>query len=149
MTIRFTAPDNVVPMQTKLALLAEYASITTDGKLNILGIFDSINSQTFPAGIPIFFVVVSFDAGAAEFGTQKHIEVLLFDQDGAKELLRLEQTATVPSAPRAGLRSKLNLVNGIAGLGFTKAGSYQFSVLIDGREETTIPLFVNEVKGGE
>jgi len=36
-------------MRVKLAVLADYASITREGKLNILGIFDEINPQQLPA----------------------------------------------------------------------------------------------------
>jgi hypothetical protein len=72
---------------------------------------------------------------------------MFHDEDSNEELLRIDQQVTVPSAPRAGMRSTLNIVRGIAGLGFQKPGTYQFSVLVDGREEATIPLHVQLVGG--
>lgn len=133
-------------MDARLGLLAEYASVSTDAKLNVLGIFDQLSVSTFPAGLPIFYVVVSLTAGPAEFGTEKRIAIVLNGEDGA-ELLRSEQTAIVPRPTRAGIRSTLNVVNGFAALGFPRAGTYQFSAVVDGRTEITIPLYVVQVEG--
>ena len=134
-------------MDVKLAVLAEYASVSTDGKLNLLGIFNQISSDKMPAGVPIIYIAVSFEAGPAEFGSTKRIETFLHDEDNA-QLLHAEQTATVPRADRAGVRATLNVVSAVAGLGFAKAGTYQFAILVDGRTETTIPLHVVQLEGG-
>jgi len=132
-------------MEVKLGVLADYASITREGKLNILGIFDVINPKSFPITLPIFFVVVSYEAGAAEFGSDKNIEIVLCDEDG-KELLRLPQTLKVVRPAISGTVSTANLVAGIAGFPFKEPGSYQFEILINGESKKTIPLRVNDVK---
>ena len=131
-------------MDARLGLLAEYASVSEDGKLNVLGIFDQFNAEQFPAGLPIFYVVVSFFVGPAEFGVEKLVTVLLHDADG-NELLRSEQRATVPRPALAGIRGTLNVVNGFAGIGFTHEGNYQFSAVVDGRTEISVPLYVTQI----
>ena len=81
-------------MDVKFAVLADYASITREGKLNILGIFDVVNARGFPFALPLFHLVASYESGAAEFRSDKNIEIVLCDEDGA-ELLRLVQPLKV------------------------------------------------------
>jgi hypothetical protein len=132
-------------MDVRLAVLADFASITREGKLNILGIFDEINTQNLPVQLPVFYVVVSYEAGPAEFDTKKSTQIAVTDDDG-NVMVRLEQDITVSRARRPGTRSTMNQIIGIAGLPFPKAGDYQFAVLIDGGEAGTIRLRVNEVE---
>lgn len=138
--------QNVPPMDVRLGLLAEYASVATDGKLNVLGIFDQLNSPTFPAGLPIFYVVVSFSVGPAEFDVEKKVLIILHDADN-NELLRMEQSATVARPTIPGIRATLNVVSGFAGIAFAKPGNFQFSVVVDGRTEAAIPLYVTRIGG--
>jgi hypothetical protein len=133
-------------MNVKLAVLADFASISREGKLNILGIFDELNTAEFPARLPIFYVVVAYEAGPAEFDSEKATQIVLTDDDG-NVMVRLEQKIKVSPAKRPGTRSTMNQITGIVGLPFPKAGSYQFAILIDGREEETVRLRVNELKG--
>ena len=137
----------IAPMDVKLAVLADFAGITREGKLNILGIFDEINTPKFPVQLPIFYVVVSYEAGPAEFDTEKSTQIAVTDADG-NVMVRLEQKITVPRASRPGTRSTMNQISGIVGLPFPKAGDYQFAILIDGREGETIRLRVNETREG-
>ena len=132
-------------MNVKLAVLADFASITREGKLNILGVFDELNTARLPAQVPIFYVVVAYEAGPAEFDSEKVTQIVLTDDDG-NVMVRLEQKIKVSPAKRPGTRSTMNQITGIVGLPFPKAGGYQFAILIDGGEATTIGLRVNQVK---
>lgn len=129
-------------MELKLAVLADFASITREGKLNILGIFDEINPGALPVTLPIFYVVVSYSAGATEFDTDKTLGIALQTEDGSI-LLRLEQTAHVARPARPGTRTKVNQLHALVGLPFEAAGSYEFVLSVDGRPEGSIPLRVN------
>jgi len=135
-------------MHVKLAVLADHASISREGKLNIMGIFDEINARELPVALPIFYVVVSYGTQASEFETTKDIQMALQDEDGTV-LVRLEQpNVTIPRPQRPGMRGTVNLVHGIAGLPFSKAGDYEFSILINGQPEGSISLRVNAVTEG-
>lgn len=135
-------------MDVKLAVLADYASIATNGKLNIMGIFDEINPARLPAALPIFYVVMSFGTHAAEFETTKKIEMVLHDEDGAV-LARLAQQISVPRPARPGVTGTINQVHGLVGLQFPRTGMYQFAILINGQQADQIPLRVNEPAGAE
>ncbi len=89
----------------------------------------------------MFYVVARFEAGAAEFGMTKHIDTVLLSEDGS-EMLRLSQEAVINRPDIPGWKRTLNVLNGISGLAFPEAGTYQFAIVVDGRTEATIPLRV-------
>lgn len=132
-------------MDVKFAVLADYANITREGKLNVLGIFDVINTDTFPKRLPAFYVVVSYEAGAAEFDSDKDIKIVLCDEDGAT-LFTAEQVLHVTCPSKAGTLFMTNQIVGIVGFPFKKPGQYQFSILVNNESKKIISLRVNEVK---
>ena len=132
-------------MEVKFVFLADYANVTREGKLNVLGIFDVINTPKFPVMLPTFYLVVSYTAGAAEFGSDKDIEIVLCDEDGNR-LFGAKQMLHVTRPDRSGTLFMTNQIAGIVGLPFKKPGDYQFSILVSGEEKETLSLRVNEVK---
>jgi hypothetical protein len=136
--------QNGYPMDVKFAVLADYASITREGKLNVLGIFDTINALAFPTAVPLFFVVVSYEAGAAEVGSIKQVEIVLCDEDG-KHLLALPQELKVGRPQMSGTMATANQIAGIVGFQFSQAGSYQFDILVNGDSKKTISLRINQI----
>ncbi len=64
-------------MKIIFSVLADSANITREGKLNILGIFDSIQVQQFPVTCPQMQFVMRFEADRAEAGKSKKAEVPL------------------------------------------------------------------------
>lgn len=132
-------------MEVKLAVLADFASISREGKLNILGIFDEINPVELPVALPIFYVVVSYSTGATEFDMTKTVEIALQLEDGAVPL-RLSQEMTIPRPARAGIRGTVNQVHALSGLPFEHAGTYGFVISVDGQSKETISLRINEVR---
>jgi hypothetical protein len=69
-------------MQVKLALLADYANVTAEGKLNILGIFDRITVGEIPAVHPQMHLILRFEAHPAERNRVHNVEIRLYDPDG-------------------------------------------------------------------
>ncbi len=131
--------------------LADFASVTGEGKINIMGVFHEINPLTMPFVLPQMFAVVVYEASVAERGLEKVSRVVLLDAD-ANEIMNLEQTVRIPDA-RPGTQPVVNQILGLAGLRFETSGDYQFSFLIDGDEKGTLSLRVNEppgaIQGGE
>jgi hypothetical protein len=127
-----------------LAVLADYANVSQEGKLNILGVFQEVNPVAFPAGVPQMFLVVSFEAGAAEFGTQKNIRIALLEADGT-EVMAMEGPAVVQHPARPGSRAFINQIVALQGLTFQHSGDYAFHILINGDEKRAVPLRVNDV----
>jgi hypothetical protein len=69
-------------MQVKLALLADYANVTAEGKLNILGIFYRINVMEMPAVHPQMHFILRLEAHSAERDRPQAVEIRLHDPDG-------------------------------------------------------------------
>jgi hypothetical protein len=133
--------DGVV--EVTVAVLADYANVSQDGKLNIMGIFQEINPPVLPFALPQMYLVVSFTAGPAEFGSVRNIRIPLLHSDG-QEILGMEAEMRVPSARRPGSRAYINEAIGLAGITFTQAGDYAFHILIGDDEKAAVPLHVNE-----
>lgn len=134
-------------MDVNLAVPADYANVSQDSKLNIVGIFQEVNPPVLPFALPQMYLVVSFVAGPAEFGSVKNIRIVLLDNDG-NEMLALEGQAQVPRPPRPGRRAFINQVIGLNGITFQRPGDYAFSILVGGETKETVGLHVNEPNTG-
>ena len=78
-----------------VAVLADYANVSREGKLNIMGIFQEINAPFLPFPLPQMYLVMSLTAAPAEFDTVRNIRVALLHSDG-EELLQIEGQLRVP-----------------------------------------------------
>jgi hypothetical protein len=126
-----------------VAVLADYANVSQDGKLNIMGIFQEINPPALPFVLPQMYLVLSLTAGPAEVGLARTIRIPLLYSDG-QEILSLEAQMRIPSSRRPGSRANINEAIGLAGLTFPQAGDYAFHILIGDDDKATVPLHVNE-----
>lgn len=130
-------------MQIKLAVLADYANVTAEGKLNILGIFDRINVSELPAVHPQMQFIIRIEAHPAEKDRVHTIEVRLHDPDG-QTVFELSGEM-VPRGGAAGQTIAANQIITINNLSLTQAGEYSFVVFIDNDLKTEVPLTVIEV----
>ena len=145
MTAGHIKRDNECPMQVKFALLADYAIISRDGKLSVLGIFDEINLATIPGVMPTpMNLVVSLTGEASEVGNSFDLELLLWDQDGNE--LFASQTEFELKQERSGLYPTHNTLIGLHGLRFNRAGDHSLIGKVNGEERRRVPIRVNQVQ---
>ena len=133
-------------MRVKLALLADSANVSREGKLNLLGIFDAIFARELPTSHPHMHLVLRFEATPADAGTALSIEVQLVAPAGDM-LLRIPGTMQVPPVP-SGMTAGVDHVLALANVAFAQPGDYAFRVLIDGRLAATVPLRVDTLPAG-
>lgn len=126
-------------MNVSLSLLADYANLSTEGKLNIMGIFQRIYASSVPTIHPQMQLVLQFDVEPAERGTQKAIDIHLVDADGNK-LASVGQSMVIPSD--APLGSQIPLIATLTGLAFPKYGDYTFHILINEGIKAQVPFKV-------
>lgn len=131
-------------MKVALALLADYANVSREGKLNILGIFDRIYTQTVPATHPQMQIIMTLEADRVEADREHKVEVELIDADGNK-LFSIGGNLKF-SPPPPGEKVKLNHVILLNNLRFDHVGSYEFKILINNMVAGEIPLSVVEIK---
>ncbi len=127
-------------MKVTLAVLADYANITREGKLNILGIFDVIHAQNFPMTHPQMQLVMRFEADIAEAGKTKKLEIKLMDADG-KTLFVLNGSFTLGQG-QPGEVMVSNQILTINMMKFENPGSYEFKILINDELKAEVPLKV-------
>jgi hypothetical protein len=130
-------------MDVTVAVLADYANVSQDGKLNIMGIFQEVNPSEIPFVLPQMYLVLSLTAGPAEVGLARTIRIPLLYSDG-QEILSLQAQMRIPSSRRPGSRVLIHEAIGLAGLTFPQAGDYAFHILIGDDDKATVPLHVNE-----
>lgn len=128
-------------MEVKLALLADYANVTKEGKLNLLGLFEQINAPSLPWVHPHMQLVLLLEATPAEWDSSKKVEIKLLDADGNSKL-SLSSNLKIPRG-QSGRNVSINSLIGINNLKFDVAGDYAFHVLIGEDDKRTIPLRVN------
>ncbi len=132
-------------MDVTLALLADAANVSADGKLNILGIFNALGAHSFPVVHPQMALVLRFEASRAEEGKGRQIELQLADNDGQK-LFKIGAQLAVPTGAPPGTPIRLNHILMLNNIQFPKPGDYVFSVLVGDDEKASIDLKIVEVR---
>ncbi len=129
-------------MQVKLAVLADYANVTADGKLNILGIFDRINLMQVPAVHPQMHLVLRLEAHAAERERAHKIEIRLHDPDGATIF---EVNGDIVPHGEGAHPVSTNQILTLNNLQLEKIGAYNFIIFINNDMKSELPLHVEFV----
>lgn len=131
-------------MEVALALLADYANVSREGKLNILGIFDRINAQSIPAVHPQMQLIMTIEADRVEANRGHKVDVELIDEDGTK-LFSIGGTLKF-SSPPPGERIRINHIIQLNNLKFDRFGKYDFKILINNEVRKSIPLTITEIR---
>jgi hypothetical protein len=137
----FSGTDNGIPVEIKLALLADAANLSREGKLNILGAFTSIYAPEVPARHPEMQLVLNMDVSPAEAGQEKKIDIKLLGEDG-ENIGEVSGIFMMPKLRKPGRKMQVGLILPLRDTVFPKEGSYQIAVVVDGRTEIEIPLTV-------
>ena len=131
-------------MDVSLALLADGANVSSDGKLNILGIFNALGASAFPVVHPQMALVLRFEATRAEAGKSRQVELQLSDPDG-KKLFQISAQLVIPTgAPGGPIR--LNHILMLNNIQFPRAGDYVFNILVGDDQKAAVELRIVEVK---
>lgn len=127
-------------MRIPLALVADEANVSQEGKLNVLGMFDRITAAEFPVVHPrlcfCFRVLADFGDGGRPFT----VDVRLVDEDGT--ILFEAGGEMVPPVVPPGEFSSNNQVFSMVGLRFERAGTYVFTVRV-GEATAEVPFLVH------
>ena len=126
-------------MQIKLALLADYANVTAEGKLNILGIFDRINVSQIPAVHPQMHLILRLEAHPAERDRPHNVEIRLHDPDGQTVF---EVKGDLVPQGQPGQTIATNQILTLNNLQLEKSGGYMFIVFVNNDLKTELPLGV-------
>jgi len=131
-------------VQIALALLADGANISREGKLNILGIFDRISTQSLPAMHPQMQLIMIIEADRGDADREHKLGIELIDADGGK---LFSMTGSIKfSTPPPGERVRINHIIQLNNLRFERIGIFEFKILINNEVRKSVLLHVVEVK---
>lgn len=120
-------------MKSIFFVAADYANVTPEGKLNIMGLFDRIWASRFPAKHSMFHMVAKV---ALEFGDptsgEHNFTIKMIDEDANEEFsLTPPRTFKFPERVQPGIEPDHNLVLGVRDMVFRRPGVYEFKLFVN------------------
>jgi hypothetical protein len=131
-------------MKPLLFVAADYANITRDGKLNIMGIFHEVHASNFPARHSSMNLIATLGAEFGEWGQTRDFTIKLLDEDG-NQVMDFSGQIEIPKGER-GRKPEVNIILGLNDVVFPKPGAYQFVILVDKDHKGELTLYVNQIE---
>jgi len=128
-----------IPIAALCAAATDYA-----GKLNLLGVFDTVLTTKFPAVHPQCAIALRFVFNKGEEG-HRVFRLSFVNEDGQVVMPAIELAIDIKVPDEVNYLSR-NLIINLQQLKFDAAGQYSVEVLMDGRQVASIPLLVREIK---
>jgi hypothetical protein len=129
-------------VNVQLALVCDHAIIDQHGKLSVLGIFDRIWVERFPAIHPRLHLVLRLKGRRTEVGD--HTVLIQLVDDTGREILRGEGNVQIGEPP-AGIVD----IEAAAVLAFDvpleRTGVYTFEIAVDGARVASVPIAVAQM----
>jgi hypothetical protein len=126
-------------MNVQVAILCD-AATEDNGKLNLLGAFDTIYAQQLPAIHPQCAVALRVTFPGGDEGQHK-LTLTFINADGRPVMPAMEIPVTVALPEDVHFVTR-NFVVNIQQLKFAEVGLYSVDILMDGRSLASIPLQV-------
>lgn len=133
-------------MTIQVAVLCD-AATDYNGKLNVLGTFDTIYAPEFPSHHPQCSVAMRLAFDRIEEGPH-HLIINFVDEDGQPIMRGTDVPLEVVFPPDATFISR-NFVVNIQQLKFDKPGLYSVDVIFDDHRLCSIPLAVKPIESKE
>jgi hypothetical protein len=129
-------------MMIQVAVLCD-AATDYNGKLNLLGTFDTIYTPQLPAQHPQCSIATRIAFDRIEEGRHK-LEFSFVDEDGQPIMANMDVPVDVAFPPDATFISRNFIVN-IQQMKLEKTGLYSINLSLDGRALSSIPLAVKQL----
>ena len=126
-------------MKTKYTFICEAANISQGGNLNVMGIFQNLNSKNFPVNITRIVYVASIEFHRSESG-KHHFKVNFIDDDGKLVIPQLDGEIFI-----AENNLFANLMLGIENVSIPQPGNYAIDLVMDNQHLATDNLYVLKV----
>ena len=129
-------------MIASLAVVCDYALIDQHGKISVLGIFERIWVEHFPAVHPRLHLVLRLKGRRTEIG--EHAIVIRLVDDGGREVLRGDGAVQIGEPPAGVLEVEAGAVLAFD-VPLERPGTYTFEIAVDGSLEATVPITVSQI----
>lgn len=129
-------------MHLDFAVVADYALVDQAGKISVMGIFQHIWVQQFPAMHPRLHLVLRLKGKRTEIGDHE-VQIRLVD-DQAVEVLGGNGSVTFAEPP-AGVTEIEAAAILVFDVPFPHPGAYRFLIIVDGTEAAEVPITVSQM----
>jgi hypothetical protein len=126
-------------MDVEAFLLCD-AATDQQGKLNVLGAFDTVFAKEVPAVHPACAVAARIRFSKVEQG-EHAVRICVIDQNGKEVVPKLDGKVSVLVAEDASSMA-VNLVLNFQRLKLPDYGEYSIDLAIDGEQKASLPFFV-------
>lgn len=130
-------------MKVELFVLCD-AATDYQGKLNLLGTFDSIWAKQMPAIHPQCAVALRIRFLKIEEGEHK-VKISIVDGDGKAVVRPIEAGVNIQFKNTLLTSMATNMILNLQGLNFPVYGEYSIDLAVNGRHELSLPLYVNKI----
>jgi hypothetical protein len=124
------------------SVVADYALVDQSGKISVLGIFQHIWVQQFPAMHPRLHLVLRLKGRRTEIG-EHAVHIRLVDEQGV-EILGGSGSVTFAEPP-AGVTEIEAAAILVFDVPFPHPGVYKFAITIDGQGAAEVPITVSQM----
>lgn len=129
-------------MHLDFAVVSDYALVDQTGKISVLGIFQHIWVQQFPAMHPRLHLVLRLRGKRTEIG-EHAVQIRLLDESDV-EILGGNGSVTFAEPP-AGVTDIEAAAVLVFDVPFPHAGVYRFDITIDGDRKASLPITVSQM----
>jgi len=124
-------------MDLTLAVCCDAANVSREGKLNLLGIFNSIHAAEFPCTHPHLALVLRVEARLGEEGVYP-LEIQLVDEDG-QQLFDINGQLSLQGA-EPGRPMTAQTIMDINNLQLPRPGTYAFEIFLAGHHSRSVAV---------
>lgn len=129
-------------MHLDFAVIADYALVDQAGKLSVLGIFQHVWVQQFPAMHPRLHLVLRLKGKRTEIG-EHQVQIRLVDEQGTEVLGG--NGAVNFAEPPAGVTDIEAGAILVFDVPLPHAGAYRFEITVDGETKAAVPLTASQL----
>lgn len=129
-------------MKIKWAHLCDYATVSREGKVSVLGIFTYINAPKFPMSHALMYLVFEIEMSSVELDRDIRARIELTSADGVS-LRKAEAQFRVGGKVAPGTLAQVPQIIPVPLLTFGEPGSYQWSIWLNERLEEQVRFEVH------
>lgn len=131
-------------MKVTFAHICDYATISREGKLSVLGIFSTLGALKFPVQHPLMHLVFEVEMSSAELNSDITARIELRKPDGER-VTGGELKFRVGGKAPAGEKPRFAQIAPIAGTRFDGAGTYEWTIWLNGIHQCDVPFKVFQI----
>lgn len=134
-------------MNVTYGFLCDYATVSREGKLSIIGIFSDINVGQLPARHPQAFLAFELELSYAEVNLDLPMRIECVDEDGSP-VFKMDGQVQVRGRARPGERPRLAQALQLNDLTFQHAGRYDINIFVNNELKRTVEFTVSHRPAG-